>query len=78
MGNIKKPSSTPAMQMLMDNAFGILHRHGITGKSRHFGTQLPMQIIQRGLFQIRHTILLANYCCLKAGQTSNINQLSSI
>jgi len=50
VGYIKKTRMAAAMQMLMNNTLAIVHRHFIAGKRHHFGAQLKMKRIKRGLF----------------------------
>ena len=39
-----------AMQVFVNNAIPIVDRQLVTGKSRHFATQIKMKIIEGGLF----------------------------
>jgi len=50
VGNIEKTGVAAAVKMLVKYAVAVLHRHLITGKTHHFGTQLKMKIVKRRLF----------------------------
>jgi len=47
MRNIEKPSSRAREKMFADDARGILHGHGIAGKTGHAGAESTMQIVKR-------------------------------
>ncbi len=46
MRDVKQARSLAGVQMLLDNAAGVLHWHVVTGKRNHFGTQFAVQCIQ--------------------------------
>ena len=48
VGNVEQPRGSPGVQVLPDNAAGVLYRHVVAGKGHHFGAQFPVQCIQRG------------------------------
>ena len=53
MRNVEQRSGASRVQMLLDDAAGILDRHIVSGERRHPGAELPVQTGQRGRFRRR-------------------------
>jgi hypothetical protein len=50
--HVEQAGGSARMQMFLQNAGGILHRHVIAGKGHHAGAKLQMERVKRGLLQI--------------------------
>ena len=70
MGDIKQAGGGTGVQMLLDNPSGVLHWHIIAGEGHHFGTQLPVQRVQR-CGQQGHDSILRRQWQHRSGRHSN-------
>ncbi len=52
MRHIEQAGGLARMQMFLDEAFGVSHRHVVAGEGHHLGAKLQMQRVQRRALQI--------------------------